>query len=775
MKAISLQKLGFDQIRASLLEEAKTEPGRERLRFLRPQTDLAAVQHEIAKVLETRRLLAERGRFPLPELEAIGPLLRGAAQGQFLRPKEIHLIRQYLLTSKALKNHVKGLPLPRLKGLLSGLGEFSELIGHIDQVVEKDGSRVRDKASERLYSIRRRIAAMEKSLKERLKKILQEASRAGWLQEELITKRRGRYVLPLRAEAKHRLPGILHDTSASGATVYIEPAEIIPLANEIESLRLEEERETRRLLEVLTRKILEFKDDLLNLEEIIAEIDSLETRAVFGERISGALPEVVSEGEIRLLNAAHPLLLLPGRRVVRNDFRFPSERPIVIISGPNLGGKTVALKTVGLLCLMTQAAIPIPASPDSVLPVFEEILVDIGDEQDLSQEESTFSAHVRRLREILDSAAPRKLFLIDEIGRGTDPAEGAALGMAVLERLIGTGARVLATTHYEALKAFSFSRPEILPISVTFDEVTGEPTYRLAYGVSGLSRGLSLARRLGLPEEIISRAQEFIGGSDETFKQVLESLRVSLENLEAERKALAKEREALEAERKRLLEEDARLKAALEKEEERLRAEYQRRLKELEEEFRGLTEKLSVHELGLRRAKEEFSKLVRHKTKEILPEAPSAGPVRPGARVKLRGLGQEGRVLRVREEVAEVQLGPFKVEVAVDDLVVLPEEGRPKKTSFSVRAEKEVPTSINLIGLTVDEALEVLDKYIDRAFLSGQSRLTVIHGLGTGRLMRAIREHLARHTQVARIRAGEVFEGGDAVTVVELATQEEQA
>ncbi len=775
MKAISLQKLEFDQIQAFLLEEARTEPGRERLRFLHPQTDFSAIQHEIAKVEEARRLLAERGRFPLPELKAISPLLKGAARGQVLRPEEIHLIRQYLLTFKALKNHVKGLPLPRLKGLLSGLGEFSELIGHIDRIIEKDGSRVRDKASERLHSIRRRIATTEKTLKERLKKTLEKASRAGWLQEELITKRRGRYVLPLRAEAKHRLPGILHDTSASGATVYIEPAEIIPLANEIESLRLEEGREIRRLLEALTRRILEFKDDLFTLEEIIAEIDSLEARAVFGERISGALPEVVPEGEIRLLNAAHPLLLLSGRKVVRNDFHFPLERPIVIISGPNLGGKTVALKTVGLLCLMTQAAIPIPASPDSTLPVFEEILVDIGDEQDLSQDESTFSAHIRRLREILDSAGPRKLFLIDEIGRGTDPAEGAALGMAVLERLIGTGARVLATTHYEVLKAFSFSRPEILPVSVSFDEETGEPTYRLAYGVSGLSRGLSLAKRLGLPEEIISRAQEFIGGSDETFKQVLESLRFSLENLEAERKALGKEREALESERRRLLEEETRLKATLEREEARLRAEYQQRLKELEEEFRHLTEKVSSRELGLRRAREEFTKFLRHKVKEILPEAPSAGPVRPGARVKLKGLEQEGRVLRVREKVVEVQLGPFKVEVALDDLIVLPEEGHPKKTSFSIQAEKDVPTSINLIGLTVDEALEVLDKYIDRAFLSGQSRLTVIHGLGTGRLMRAVREYLAAHRQVARIRAGEIFEGGDAITVVELATQEEQA
>ncbi len=773
MQALSLRKLEFDKIRASLLEEVKTIPGRQRIEALSPYFDFITVKEEIAKVKEAQRLIAERGYFALPALDVLSPLLQKASRGQFLRPFEIHLIREYILTGKALRLHIKGLPVPRLKSLVGKIGRFQGLLDRIDQVIEKDGADIKDEASGLLLSLRNKILNTKQALKQRLKEILQEGSRAGWLQEELITTRRGRYVVPVRVEAKNRVHGILHDVSASGATLYIEPSTIVPIANKIEALRLEEEQEVVRILKRLTKEILSFHEELTILEDIIAEIDVLQARIIFGEKISGTLPKITRNGQIRLFQAAHPLLLLSGREVVRNDFCFPSDKPVVVISGPNLGGKTVALKTVGLLCLMTQAAIPIPASPDSSLPIFEEILVDIGDEQDLSMDESTFSAHVRRLKEILARASPGRLFLIDEIGRGTDPVEGAALAMAILEHLIGTGAKILATTHYEALKAFSFSRSEILPISVSFDERTGEPTYRLIYGVSGLSLGISLARRLGFPQEIIRQAEQFLTQGDKRFEQVLEALRLSMERLEAERKSLTIKEKELEEERGRLAREIAKLKAEFQEKEVKLFSEYKKRMCEIEREFKDLTEKLSAQRIGLQRAKERFSRFLYERSKSALPSTSSSGPILPGARVRVKGLGQEGRILRVKGEFAEVQLGPFKLEVILKDLVLLPDEGRLEdRGSFSLHVKTDVPATINLVGLRVDEALEVLDKFIDRAFLSGKSRLTVIHGLGTGRLMRAVREYLTNHTQVVHVRAGNIYEGGEAVTIVDLANGE---
>ncbi len=775
MKALFLKKLEFDKIVNFLLKEVKTIPGRKRIEALSPYFDFVKVKEEIEKVKETQRLILEKGPFPLPHLEGLEPLLQEAARGRFLHTFEIHLIREYILAGNSIKLHIKGVSVPRIKNLVERIGDFQELLFQIDQVIEKDGSDVKDNASSVLASIRKKILNVEQALKHSLKEILKKASRAGWLQEELITTRRGRYVLPIKAEAKNRIPGILHDVSASGATVYIEPASVVPLANEIEALRFEEEREIARILDRLTKKILSYYEELIILEDVIAEIDAVQARVIFGEKISGTLPGVTENGEIRLLNAAHPLLLLSGRDVVRNDFCFPANKPIVIISGPNLGGKTVALKTVGLLCLMTQAAIPIPASPDSSLPIFKEILADVGDEQDISLDESTFSAHVKRLKEILSSAAPGKLFLIDEIGRGTDPTEGAALAMAILEYLIGTGAKVLATTHYEALKAFSFSRSEILPISVSFDEATGKPTYRLIYGVSGLSRGISLAKRLGLPGDIIYKAEKFLSKGDKRFEKVLEALKLSLEKLEKERRSLTLKEMELEKERRHLIEERARLEAEFREKETKLFEEYKERLCEIEKKFKDFTEKLSSQKIGVRRSREEFSKFLSEKLKEAISDTSIGGPISPGVRVRVKGLGQEGRVLRVKGDLAEVQLGPFKVEVVLSDLVLLPDEGRfVKKSSFSIHADADVPATINLIGLTVDEALDTLDKFIDKAFLSGKSRLTVIHGLGTGRLMRAIREYLAKHTQVAHVRAGNVYEGGEAVTIVDLASGEDR-
>jgi len=721
------------------------------------------------------RLLAEAGRPPLPELGKLSPVVKGATKGRVLSVEEAYLLRRYLEAAEKVVSFFKGRDLPRLKSLIAQIPRLGFLRAEVFSLLAEDGSGVRSDASYRLSEIRSSIKHQEERLRRRLETLLKRYAQKGWLQEELITQRRGRYVFPFKAEAKSRIEAILHDTSASGATVYLEPLEIVSLVNEFEGLRLEEEREIYRLLQGLSREAAREAEALVRLEEILTRIDVLQAKAAFGEKIKGTLPEIRPSGEIRLLEAVHPLLLLSGRRAVPNDFVFPPEKPVVIISGPNLGGKTVALKTLGLLVLMAQSAIPIPVLSGSVLPFFEDVFVDMGDEQDLEEDESTFSAHVKNLITALEEAGPGKLFLLDEIGRGTDPAEGAALAMAVLEALATSGARVLATTHYEALKAFSFSRDDILPLSVSFDEETGEPTYRLTYGVAGLSRGLVLAERLGLPAEILAKARSHLGRDEARFQEVMAALQKALQEIERDRKSLEQEREALARERKALKQEAERLKReAARREAEREKA-YERKLQELDREFREFLQELKEKRLSEKKASLRFGDFLKEKAAPLLEEPEAQREVFPGARVRLKGMGQEGRVLRLKGGVAEVQLGPFRVEVSSKDLQVLPEEGRPKKmSSFRVEAEKDVPTSVNLIGLTVDEAISELEKVLDRAFLSGKSRLTVIHGLGTGRLMRAIREYLSGHRQVAHMRAGEAYEGGEAVTVVELAVGEGQ-
>ncbi len=771
MKSFSLEKLEFSKLKNFLLHEARTEPGRRRLEALSPLVSLTKLHELGSKVQEMMRLLAEAGRPPLPELPSLSPVVKRALQGGVISLEEALVLRRYLWALREVASYLKKIKdLKALLPLLRSLPTLSKLRRHVEKILAPDG--IRPDASSTLLELKEAQKRLEKQLRKRLEELLLRFAKEGLLQEEIITQRRGRYVFPIKAEAKGKVSGILHDVSASGATVFIEPLEIVQLENELERLRREEEREIERILKQLSQEIATFAEELFLLEEIFAELDILQAKAALGERLGGTIPIYKAAGDIKLWGAAHPLLLLAGRNVVRNDFLFPEEKPVVIVSGPNMGGKTVALKTLGLLLVMAQCGLPIPVASGSEVPLFKEIFVDLGDEQDLSNSESSFSAHVKNLKRALLEAGPGCLFLLDEIGRGTAPEEGAALAMAVIEKLYEKGARVFATTHYEALKAFSFTKDWILPLAVSFEEETGEPTYRLIYGVAGLSLGLRLAEKLGLPSEIISRAQEYLGRGDEAFKEVIFGLERLLKELEAEKQNLLKEKEALESERKALKELERELKTRFSQKEAHLIHKWEEKLKELEKEFQEFLRGLKARKIGEKKARLAFGEFLKQKAKEASAEEVVSLPVRAGARVRLKGFSQEGRVLRLKGQIAEVQMGPFRVEVELKDLIVLPEEGpRPSYATFKIDAEKEVPETLNLIGLTVEDALCELEKVLDRAFLSGKSRLTIVHGLGSGRLLRAIRQYLKEHQQVATMRPGSPFEGGEAVTIVELANQ----
>ncbi len=772
MRSFNLEKLEFPTLKTYLIKEARTPLGRRYLEELSPFNSLPALLEEGARVREMMRLLAEKGRLPFPELAPLSPAVKRALRGGVLSVAEALTVRRYLYVSREVVSFFRSFKgLEALAPLIRNFPSLSPLRRRIDEILDEEG--VRPEASPYLLDLKKAQERVENRLRKRLEELLRRYAKEGVLQEELLTRRHERYVFPIKAEARGKVPGILHDVSASGATVFIEPLEIVQLENELERLRHEEEREVERLLRELSEEVARFSEELLLLEELLATVDLLQAKAVLGERLKGHIPRYKASGAIKLKEAAHPLLLLAGRPVVRNDFLLPEEKPVVIISGPNMGGKTVALKTLGLLLVMAQCGLPIPAASESEVPLLKSIFVDLGDEQDLSLNESSFSAHVKNLKKALEEAGPGRLFLLDEIGRGTAPEEGAALAMAVLEKLYEKGARVLATTHYEALKAFSFTREWILPLAVSFDEKTGSPTYKLLYGVAGLSLGLSLAARLGLPEEVISRARQYLGQGEEAFKEVIAGLKRLSEELEAEKISLLKEKARLEEERKRLKAREEELKRRFEAREEALSRRLEEKLKELDADFGAFLEELRAQKAGEKKARLAFDEFLKEKVLEV-PAPKGALPVEVGARVRLKGLGQEGRVLRLKGQVAEVQLGPFRVEVGVKDLIVLPEESpRPSYTSLRVDAEREVPEKLNVIGLTVEDALSELEKVLDRAFLAGRSRLVIVHGLGKGRLLRAIRNFLESHTQVATVRPGSPFEGGEAVTIVELANKGE--
>ncbi len=786
MKQETLAKLEFGEVCRHLADLTTSPLGRKAARHLRPETSFLAAKDSLRRTEEALWLI-DQGLEPTLEglVDLDGLLIKLSKTGSVPHPRELYYLREALLRAKDLRRLLGPLKakVPQLYRLTRQLSALADLSAYLSTLLNEKGNGLKDSASPLLKRLRKDRGTLEERIRETMRACLRQAARRGILQEELITVRNGRYVLPIRAEARGSLAGILHDVSQSGATVYIEPLEVVGLTNELYRLELEEEREVERLLTQAAERIRPYLSEIKTNLVILAEVDLVFAKARWGRRIKGAIPRLVSGGALSLYQAAHPLLLLKDPQgTVRNDFLFPAEKQTVLITGPNMGGKTVALKTVGLLVLMAQAGIPIAASADSELPFFSQVLVDIGDEQDLAGDQSTFSAHLHRLKEFLEEAREDSLVLIDEIGRGTDPEEGAALAMAIMDKLRSQKALTVATSHYEAIKAYALSCPEALPISVGFDEHTGRPTYKLLYGLSGRSRAFELALNLGLPAAVIDRARGYLSGKNEKIDSLLAAL-------EEEKKKLLRRQEELEVLFQNLEQQKAQLeiqKESLIKERHQLREDYESRLRrffqEVDQEVKAWLRSLSRRKSSQGKARATYQALSRAWHQQAHKEMTALGlvedlPFRPqeGAPVHIISLRRDGLCLKLDDERALVQIGLFKTEVPLEDLAPpkdsvahsppLKGEGWRVQSSGPI----EVPSRLNVIGLTVDEAIPLIDQALDRAFLSGRPQLTIVHGLGTGRLARAIKEHLKGHRQVAGFRPGERHEGGGGVTIVDLA------
>jgi len=783
----TLRVLEFGKVLDLLAAETAFSYGRELALAVRPATSYEEVLRLQAQTADVA-LLDQMGiDIPFGGARDIRPLIHAAAIGQVLDPSDLVDAAATLRTAWRAKQLVERLRdrVPNLGPIVDWISDFRRFADEVESSITPRGD-VADSASEQLATIRRELRLAQERLEHRAQAALADAIRRGIAQEGLLTERNGRKVIPIKAEARGAMPGIVHDVSSSGATVFIEPLAVVESGNQVRELQLAEEREIRRVLQRLTSLLGEREAEARESLTALARLDVLNAKVRLGRRLKAGLPPpgdgsswLRSSGTTVLVQARHPLL---RGEVVPIDIEVGGDVQGVLITGPNTGGKTVALKTLGLLTLMAQAGLPVPCSDQSRLVVFERIYADIGDEQSIEQSLSTFSSHMRNIKDILEHAAPNTLVLLDELGAGTDPTEGSALARAVLEELLDRGCTLVATTHHGELKAFAHNDPRLRNASVEFDLETLSPTYHLTIGLPGQSNAIAIARRLGLDERVLERAQSQLSPQHFELEQLLSEIRderiaaaearrrEELARQEAEelRLALAERRDRIEQERAAILEAAHR--------------EAEDALAKVRREIEHLRRRAASRDFDPRQAEETLRKLdadlgrLKQRAKPARRAAPPVPVIRelaPGDRVHVRdipqvgealsGIGEDGRV--------DVQFGSIRMKVSIDRIQrVEPAPGKSGPVQVQLpQVRPNVPIELDLRGQRAEEALISLEGYLDDAFRAGLPFVRIIHGKGTGALRAAVRETLRDHPLVRRFEPAPPEQGGDGVTVAALA------
>jgi DNA mismatch repair protein MutS2 len=804
LKHSSDRVLEFDHFRDVLSGYVWSPLGKARVSQLLPSCDLQWIAHQQQLAAETRRFLSAGGRFDFTGLFDAGQLLAKAKIAGALL--EIGQLRDILLLvdkaaewreiamhpPDAVKNEWRG-----MESLSLEIADFTALLRSFRNKILPDGT-LDDRASPDLGRIRREVEKQKRLIQESLHSYLRRLAEGGALQDELVTIRGERFVIPVKTEQRKRVNGVVHGASSSGQTVFIEPLETIEQNNDLVRLLEEEQAEIRRILQEMTARIGEQADAIAAATEAMAEIELQFGKARFALDYDCVRPEL-TEDFVELRAARHPLLernlRSKGARVVPLTLEMDSAHRQLIISGPNTGGKTVGLKAIGLLVLMAQAGIPLPATT-ARLPVFDAVLADIGDYQSIEQNLSTFSAHVTNIDFISQTATPHSLVLLDELGSATDPEEGAALAVAIAEHFRRAGTLTVVSTHHTSLKVYAANSQGVLNAAVGFDEKTLQPTYELQVGVPGASAGINIAQRLGLNAQIIDAARARLGTQTQDVARFLDKLHSELRELEHQRKSMQAREQELNKELRRLEAEGAQERRQKTREfegkmESLLRDfEYQAREAVNAVQERAAAQKLSKQAeqrmATLRREfKEQFDAgVVAHKTGADQGD-PHAHPhevkhVSEGDTVKLKSLGRTAVVKRkIDDNTFEVEMGAMKMKVPRHDIaevfVTAPAGGsspvaaaRAKGISVSLREDANMPTEINVIGQTVDQATSEVEKFVDRAFLAGLTRVRIVHGSGMGILRKALRQFLKDHPHVATVAEPPQNEGGAGATVVEL-------
>jgi len=775
----TLRLLEFPKIRDRLIGQTVTAAGGDRAAALRPFADPEEVRGALEETAEARALM-EDGEVPLRGTTDIREAVRRAAIGATLEARELLGLRETLRTIRQSKGYLTARRdrAPLLADLAGTMATFEALEEAVGRTVAEDGS-IPDGASADLARIRREQRTTQARLRETLDEVLR-GPYARMLQDTLVTLRGERYVVPVRAEFKGMFPGILHDQSSSGATVFMEPLVAVPLGNRLRELEIQEREEIARLLRELSAQVGRTSAEIRRSYEVLGQIDFAMAKARLADTMQAGRPVVRDDGALRFVAARHPLLT---GTVVPIDVRLGEEFTTLVITGPNTGGKTVTLRTIGLLTLMAQSGLFVPAAEGSEVAVFPQVFADIGDEQSIEQSLSTFSSHMGAIATILQRIRGRALVLLDEIGAGTDPTEGVALARALIEHLHARGCRTVVTTHYNELKSLAYVLPGVQNASVEFDPETLAPTYRLLIGLPGRSNALIIATRLGVDPSVVERSRALLGAGAVEIDRILSDIAADRKACEAELAQAARARREAEALRDGVQAELARLQSERKQILARAREEADALVLRTRREIEAIRDRLrsASSAEAVRAARAELRRVADGlRLAEELPSAESGEAltdVRPGQPVYIVPLMRTGTVLTppdARGQV-EVDAGGIRVTVGLAGLRAAPQaapsaEGRPGTTERhgDSGVGPAIPLSLNLRGETVDEALARLEKYLDEAFVAGLSTVTIIHGKGTGTLRRAVHHWLAQHPQVKSFRLGERGEGESGVTIVEL-------
>ena len=785
-----LQTLEYNKIIDQLVSFASSPSGREFCQNLKPQTDRDRIETTQRETSDALTHILTKGELSFYGIRDIRPSLKRLDIGSSLSSHELLDIAMLLSAAASVKNYFRH-ALREDDSTGDSLDERYQLLEPLSPLMQEirrcipDRDTIADDASAGLFQVRRQLKLTNDRIHEQLNSILSGSARS-MLQDSIITMRNGRYCLPVKAEYRSSFRGMLHDQSATGSTLFIEPAAVVKLNNDIRQLELQEQEEIDKILADLSNLAAEQSFFLEQDYRVLCELDFIFARAMLSKKMRGTRPLFPAEGYIEIKKGRHPLI--DAKKVVPIDIHIGKDFSLLVVTGPNTGGKTVSLKTVGLFCLMGQAGLHIPAFDNSSLKIFDEIYADIGDEQSIEQSLSTFSSHMVNTVSILEKADSNSLVLFDELGAGTDPTEGAALATAILANLHKRGCLVMATTHYSELKLYALQTPDVQNACCEFDISTLQPTYRLLIGIPGKSNAFAISGKLGLSSEIIEDAKERVSSDAQNFEDVLSDLEASRIKLEQEHKTISENRKEISQLKKELREKTEKLEQSREKilqnanqEASRILAEAKtvaddtirkytkwaksdRHIQEMEKERAELRNRMNKHQ------NQSGSKPQKRKKKSI-----KASDLMIGSNVHILTLNADGTVSTLPNEKGDlfVQAGLLRTQVNIKDLELLPEE-KPKQTekrhsgSGKIRIDKaaSVHQEVNLIGMTVDEAMPVLNKYLDDAYLAHMTQVTVIHGRGTGALRKAVHQQLARLKYVKSYRLGEFGEGDMGVTIV---------